>query len=141
MNNYSPAYSRYVLFVLTATYTCSYLDRYVLSVLIEPIKADLGMSDTQLGLLGGLAFALLYTLAGIPIARFADKHNRRNIIALSLTAWSAMTVACGFVKTYPQLLLARVGVGLGEAGCTPPSHSLIADYFPPEKRALSLIHI
>lgn len=134
----NPLYSRYVLLVLTATYTCSYLDRYVLSVLVEPIKADLGITDTQLGLLGGFAFALLYTLAGIPIARWADRGNRRNIVALGLTAWSAMTVACGFVKSFPQLLLARVGVGLGEAGCTPPSLSLIADYFPPSRRAMAL---
>ena len=134
----SPAYARYVLAILTITYTCSYLDRYVLSVLIEPIKAELGISDTYLGLLGGFAFAFLYTLAGIPIARLADKKSRRNIIALSLTAWSAMTIVCGLVKTFPQLLLARIGVGLGEAGCTPPSHSLIADYFPPEQRATAL---
>ena len=134
----SEAYSRYVLLVLMLTYTCSYLDRYVLSVLVEPIKADLGVSDTQLGLLGGLAFALLYTIAGIPIARLADRGNRRNIIAAGVAVWSLMTVACGFVKTFPQLLLARVGVGLGEAACTPPSHSLIADYFPAEKRATAL---
>ncbi|MFA7555263.1 MAG: MFS transporter [Spongiibacteraceae bacterium] len=136
--NYSPGYSRYVLFILMLTYTCSYLDRYVLSVLIEPIKADLGVSDTQLGLLGGFAFALLYTVAGIPIARLADRGNRRTIIAVGVTAWSIMTVACGLVKNFPQLVLARVGVGLGEAACTPPSHSLIADYFPPEKRATAL---
>jgi MFS family permease len=138
IGNESAGYARYVLAVLTLTYTCSYLDRYVLSVLIEPIKADLHLSDTQLGLLGGLAFALLYTLAGIPIARLADRGNRRSIIALGLTAWSAMTIACGLVRSFPQLLLARVGVGLGEAACTPPAHSLIADYFPPEKRATAL---
>lgn len=137
-NKNTTAYSHYVLFILTLTYTCSYLDRYVLSVLIEPIKADLNISDTQLGLLGGFAFALLYTIAGIPIARWADRGNRRSIIALGAAAWSIMTVSCGLVKTFPQFLLARVGVGLGEAACTPPAHSLIADYFPVKKRATAL---
>ncbi|HLS98986.1 MAG TPA: MFS transporter [Porticoccaceae bacterium] len=134
----SPGYARYVLAVMTLTYTCSYIDRYILSVLVEPIKAEFGVSDTLMGLLGGFAFALLYTLAGIPIARWADRGNRRTIIALGVTAWSLMTVACGFARSFFQLALARVGVGLGEAACTPPAHSLLADYFPPEKRATAL---
>ena len=134
----SPGYARYVLVILTLTYTCSYIDRYILSVLVEPIKAEFGVSDTLMGLLGGFAFALLYTLAGIPIARWADRGNRRTIIALGVAAWSLMTVASGFARSFLQLALARVGVGLGEAACTPPAHSLLADYFPPEKRATAL---
>lgn len=134
----SPGYARYVLVILTLTYTCSYIDRYILSVLVEPIKAEMGVSDTLMGLLGGFAFALLYTLAGIPIARWADRGNRRTIIAFGIAAWSMMTVACGFSRSFVQLALARVGVGIGEAACTPPSHSLLADYFPPEKRATAL---
>ena len=134
----SPGYARYVLAVLTLTYTCSYIDRYILSVLVEPIKAELGVSDTQMGFLGGLAFALLYTLAGIPIARWADRGNRRTIIALGVAVWSLMTVASGSTRSFTQLALARVGVGLGEAAGTPPAHSLLADYFPAEKRATVL---
>jgi MFS family permease len=131
-------YARYVLFLLTLTYTCSYIDRYILSVLVEPIKAELGVSDTQMGFLGGLAFALLYTIAGIPIARWADRGNRRSIIALGVAVWSLMTMASGLARSFAQLAMARVGVGLGEAACTPPAHSLLADYFPPEKRATVL---
>jgi predicted MFS family arabinose efflux permease len=133
-----PAYARYVLIILTLTYTCSYIDRYILSVLVEPIKAELGVSDTAMGFLGGFAFALLYTIAGIPIARWADRGNRRNIIAAGVAVWSLMTVACGMVKSFSHLVIARVGVGIGEAAGTPPSHSLLADYFPPEKRATTL---
>lgn len=133
-----PWYPHYVLAMLTLAYTCSYIDRYILSVLVEPIKAELGVSDTLMGLLGGFSFALLYTFAGIPIARWADRGTRRNIIAIGIAVWSVMTVACGLVRTFPQLVLARVGVGLGEAACTPPSHSLIGDYFPPGKRATAL---
>lgn len=132
------AYRYYVLAVLTLTYACSYIDRYVLSVLVEPIKAELNVSDTQMGMLGGLSFALLYTLAGIPIARWADRGTRRSIIAAGVAVWSAMTVICGLVRSYPQLFLARVGVGLGEAACTPPAQSLIGDYFPPHQRATAL---
>ena len=110
----------------------------ILAILVEPIKAEFALSDTQVGLLTGLAFAFFYATFGIPIARMADVGNRRNIIAWSLAAWSVMTVLCGMAQSFVQLLLARVGVAVGEAGAVPPSHSLIADYFSPEKRAMAL---
>jgi len=102
------------------------------------IKTDLGLSDTQLGLLTGFAFAIFYVTLGLPIARFADRNNRKNIVAISLTVWSAMTAISGFALNYWHLLLARIGVGVGEAGGSPPAHSIISDYFPPEKRATAL---
>ncbi len=109
----------------------SYMDRFVLSILQEPIKLEFGLSDTQLGLLTGTAFVVLYTILGIPIAQWADRGNRRTIMTLCIAIWSVMTAACGVAQNYVQLLLARVGVGIGEAGTLPPSHSLIGDYFPP----------
>lgn len=123
------------LFLLTLTYFFSYMDRQILAILLELIKADLSLSDTQLGLLSGLAFAIFYAGLGIPVARLADRRNRRNIIAWSLIIWSAMTALCGLAQNFGQLLLARIGVGIGEAGSSPPSHSIIADLYPPEKRA------
>ena len=123
------------LFLLTLTYFFSYMDRQILAILLEPIKADLKLSDTQLGLLSGLAFAIFYATLGIPVARLADRSNRRNIIAASLALWSAMTAVCGLAQNFVQLLLARIGVGIGEAGSSPPSHSIIADLYPPERRA------
>lgn len=123
------------LLLLTVTYFFSFMDRQILAILLEPIKADLKLSDTQLGLLSGLAFAIFYAGLGIPVARFADRSNRRNIIAISLAIWSAMTALCGLAQNFVQLLLARIGVGIGEAGSSPPSHSIIADLYPPEKRA------
>lgn len=125
----------YVLFILTLVYTFSFIDRQILVILSEPIKNELGLSDTQLGLLTGLAFAALYVILGLPIARIADKGNRKNIIVLSLSIWSFMTTISGAVTSFTQLLLARIGVGIGEAGGSPPSHSIISDYFPPKKRA------
>jgi MFS family permease len=107
----------------------------LLAILQEAIKADLDLSDTQLGLLTGFAFAVFYVTAGIPIARWADRSNRRNIVALSLFIWSFMTAISGLVQNYLQLLLARIGVGVGEAGGSPPSHSIISDIFPAESRA------
>lgn len=126
---------RLTLALLTLTYFFSYMDRQILSILLELIKADLALSDTQLGLLSGLAFAVFYATLGIPVARFADRSNRRNIIAAALTIWSAMTALCGLAQNFTQLLLARIGVGIGEAGSSPPSHSIIADLYPPERRA------
>jgi MFS family permease len=123
------------LALLTFTYFFSYMDRQILAILLELIKADLVLDDTQLGLLTGFAFALFYAVLGIPVARLADRHNRRNIVAISLTIWSVMTAACGFAQNFVQLLLARIGVGVGEAGSSPPSHSIIADLYPAEKRA------
>jgi MFS family permease len=135
---YSQRYRAYVLLVLTGVYTFNFIDRQILVIIQESIKAELGLSDTQLGLLTGLAFALFYVTLGIPIARFADRSNRRNIVALALAIWSAMTALSGLVGNYVQLLLARIGVGVGEAGGSPPAHSIISDYFPAEQRATAL---
>ncbi|UCE86001.1 MAG: MFS transporter [Deltaproteobacteria bacterium] len=134
----SPAYANYVLGVLFTVYVINFIDRQVLAVFIGPIKQEFGVSDTAMGLLVGFAFALFYTFAGIPIARWADRGNRRSIIALGLAVWSAMTAACGLTRSFAQLALARVGVGIGEAAGSPPAHALIADYFPPHKRATAL---
>lgn len=128
----------YALAILTIVYVFNFVDRQILVILQVPIREELGLNYTQLGLLTGIAFAALYTTLGIPIARLADRSNRRNIIAVSLTAWSAMTVACGFAQNYIQLLLARMGVGVGEAGGSPPAHSMISDMFTAEKRATAL---
>ncbi|WP_337846696.1 MFS transporter [Sphingomonas sp.] len=123
------------LILLTAAYFFSYMDRQILAILQEDIKAELLLSDTQLGLLAGFAFAIFYATLGLPVARWADKSNRVNIIAVALALWSAMTAVCGLAQNFVQLLLARIGVGIGEAGSSPPSHSIIADLYPPEKRA------
>ncbi len=134
----SPAYAAYVLTILFLVYVFNFIDRQVLAILIGPIKQDLGVSDTVIGLLGGFAFAVFYTLAGIPIARWADRGSRRNVVAISLTLWSVMTAATGLARNVGHLALARIGVGVGEAGGSPPSHSLLCDYFPPERRATAL---
>ncbi len=123
------------LTLLTLTYFFNYMDRQILAILLERIKADLVLTDTQLGLLSGLVFAIFYATLGIPVARLADRTSRRNIIAVSLTIWSAMTAMCGLAQNFTQLMLFRIGVGIGEAGSSPPSHSIIADLYPPEKRA------
>ena len=133
----SRGYSHYVLVVLTLMYTFNYLDRYVLTILVVPIQAELGLSDTVMGFLLGPAFAIFYTGLGIPIARLADRRSRRLILSLSFVAWSAMTALAGFARTGFQLAATRVGVGIGEAGGTAPAHSLISDYFPPERRAFA----
>ncbi len=126
------------LALLTLVYFFSFMDRQILSILLEAIKADLKLSDTQLGLLSGLVFAVFYATLGIPIARLADRSSRRNIIAVSLAVWSVMTAACGLAQNFVQLMLARIGVGVGEAGSGPPSHSIIADLYPPDKRASAM---
>jgi len=136
--DFSVGYKRFALVMLTIVYAFNFIDRQILVILQEPIKADMGLSDTQLGLLSGFTFALVYVVAGIPIAYWADRGNRRNIVALSLTVWSGMTAISGFAQSYGQLLLARIGVGLGEAGGSPPAHSMISDYYPPEKRGRAL---
>jgi predicted MFS family arabinose efflux permease len=133
----SKRYRNYVLGVLTLVYAVNFIDRQLLSILQESIKFDLGLSDTQLGYLG-ISFAVFYVFAGIPIARWADKSNRRNIISFSIAGWSVMTVLTGAVQNFWQLLAARVGVGIGEAGCSPPAHSIITDMYPSEKRATAL---
>jgi MFS family permease len=134
----SVGYRNYVLGVLFTVYVINFIDRQVLSVFIDPIKAEFEVSDTAMGLLVGFAFALFYTFAGIPIARLADRGNRRTIIALGLAVWSGMTVASGLARSFVQLAVARVGVGIGEAAGSPPAHSLISDYFPLNKRATAL---
>jgi MFS family permease len=135
INPVSSGYRRYALWVLLIIYTLNFLDRQVVNILAEPIKRDLGLADWQLGMMTGLAFAIFYTVLGIPIARMAETKNRPFIIGASVAAWSAFTVLCGFTQNFWQLILARIGVGVGEAGCTPPAHSLITDYVPREKRA------
>ena len=135
---FSPAYRNYALGMLMLAYTANYVDRQILSILLQPIKMELGLSDTQLGFLSGITFALFYATLGIPIAVWADRGNRRNIISLALTVFSGMTVVCGSVTSFAQLALARIGVGVGEAGSSPPAHSMISDMFPPEKRASAM---
>lgn len=129
---------RYALGLLLVIYIFNFLDRQVVNILAEPIKVDLGLSDTQLGLLTGLAFAAFYTVLGLPIARLAEKSNRVKIISAAVAVWSIFTVLCGLAANFTQLLLARIGVGVGEAGCSPPAHSLISDYVPAAKRASAL---
>ena len=116
----------------------NYMDRYMLAVLLPAIKADLQLSDTQIGFITGLAFTLFYAIMGIPIARLADRYSRKNIIAIALSVWSAMTALCGLAQNFMQLAVARIMVGVGEAGASPPSHSLIADLFPVETRARAI---
>lgn len=132
--HFSEAYRRYALGLLLVVYIFNFVDRQILTILAEAIRLDLDLSDSALGFLGGLAFALFYTIAGIPIARWADRGVRRSIIAAGLLAWSAMTAVTGLARSFTDLALARVGVGLGEAACSPPAHSLLSDYFPPERR-------
>ena len=134
----SPRYRLVVLAMLVLVYTFNFIDRQIVGILAVPIKAELGLSDTQLGLMGGLAFALFYTLLGIPIAMLADRSNRTRIITVALVLWSAMTAVCGLAQNFVQLFLARLGVGVGEAGGVAPSYSLVADYFPPHQRARAL---
>lgn len=129
---------RYTLIILTIIYAFNFLDRQILVILQEPIKADMGLSDAQLGILTGLAFAVFYVTAGIPIAYWADRGNRRNIIALALTIWSAMTAFTGLVQNYVQMVIARIGVGVGEAGGSPPSHAMISDLYPEKQRATAM---
>ncbi|MEP1595397.1 MAG: MFS transporter, partial [Halieaceae bacterium] len=138
-NHYdNPKAAYYALGMLTVVYSFNFIDRQLLAILQESIKLDLGLSDSQLGLLTGFAFAVFYVTAGIPIARWADHANRRNIVAGSLFIWSFMTALSGLVQNYWQLVLARIGVGIGEAGGSPPSHSMISDIFPPNRRATAL---
>lgn len=133
-----PAYAWYVVVVLTLGYVVSFLDRQIFALLVEPIRADLNLTDTQVSLIGGLAFAIFYTLLGIPIGRMADRGSRRAIIAWGITIWCCMTAACGLARNYWQLFLARVGVGIGEATLNPSALSLISDYFPRERRGRAI---
>ena len=132
------SYKKYVIGILLVVYTLNFIDRQIIAILSPAIKADLGINDTQLGLLKGFAFAMFYAVFSIPIARLADKKNRVTIISTSIALWSAMTALCGAAGNFWQLLWARVGVGIGEAGCSPPAHSLVSDYFHKEERATAL---
>ena len=132
---FTTGYTNYVLGILFLVYVMNFVDRQILSILVEPIKASLDASDTQMGFLTGFAFAIFYTTFGIPLARWADRGVRRSIIAMGLTVWSVMTGLCGFAQSFIHLALARIGVGIGEAAGSPPAHSLISDFFPPERRA------
>ena len=131
-------YSYVVAAALSVVYVFNFLDRQFLTVLQEPVKAELHLSDSQLGMLTGLAFALFYTVCGIPIAAMADRSSRVRIITLASATWSVFTAACGFAGSFAMLMAARIGVAVGEAGGSPPSYSIISDYFPPRKRATAL---
>jgi predicted MFS family arabinose efflux permease len=128
----------YTLGVLVVVFTSSHIDRQIVAILGQPIKEALEISDTQLGLLTGVMFAVFYATLGMPMAMWADRRNRRNLIAFSIALWSGMTALCGLAQNYIQLLLARIGVGVGEAGSNPPSHSIIADLYGPTERATAL---
>lgn len=131
-------YAWYVVAVLALANASAFIDRQVLGLLVGPIRRDLGISDTQMGVLYGLAFAAFYTLLGLPIGRLADRGSRRAIVGIGIGAWSVMTVLCGLARSYDQLLLARFGVGIGEAALAAPALSLLSDYFPAERRATAL---
>lgn len=135
---YSGGYRTWVLFILIVVYTFNFIDRQILGILKEPVKADLGLTDSQLGWLGGWAFAIFYAVMGVPIAYLADRTNRTWIMTISLTLWSGFTAICGLAMNYWQLFLARLGVGVGEAGGVAPAYSIIADYFPPDQRGRAL---
>lgn len=130
--------AQWSLAMLVIVNVMSQLDRQIMSVLVEPIRKDLGLSDTEIGILVGIAFAFFYTIAGLPLARIADRGNRRNLIVAALTLWSLMTAACGLARNYVELFVARVGVGIGEAGCAPSAQSILSDSFPPERRGRAL---
>ena len=134
----SAAYRAYVLFALIVVYTFNFIDRTLIGILGEDIRQTFGLSDTMIGLLSGIVFALFYTILGIPVAMLAERRNRTTIITIAMALWSGMTAFCGLAQNTFQFAMARMMVGVGEAGCSPPSHSLISDYFPPEKRSTAL---
>ncbi len=134
----SPRRRGWILALLILAYTFNFIDRQIVGILAGPIKAELHLSDTELGVMGGLSFALFYTALGLPIAWLADRWSRTWIMTIALTLWSACTAACGLVGNFSQLFLARMGVGVGEAGGVAPAYSLISDYFPKEARARAL---
>ncbi|WP_442866746.1 spinster family MFS transporter [Aurantiacibacter sp. MUD61] len=133
-----PAKANFVLAMLLLVYIFNFLDRMMLSILAAPIQADLGLSDTQMGLLGGLAFAVLYSTLAVPLSSVADRTSRSWVITIALVFWSAFTALCGMAQNFWQIFLARVGVGVGEAGGVAPSYAIIGDYFPPRRRATAL---
>lgn len=134
----SDAYRRYVLFMMTVVATLNFVDRQLMSILLEPIRNEFGLSDTQLGFLTGLAFAIFYALMGFVLAKIADTGNRRNLISAAIALWSIMTALCGAAVGFFTLLLARIGVGVGESGSAPAIQSMLADYYPPQKRASAI---
>jgi len=134
---FSKNYKWYVLFMLTIVGALNYFDRQLIVILQEPIKAELRLSDTQLGLMTGLAFAIFYCSVGIPIARYADRNNRKNVVGISLAVWSFMTAITGFVGSFFQMLMVRIGVGVGEAGGSPASQAILSDYFKKEERPVA----
>ncbi|MFT7246973.1 MAG: MFS family permease [Candidatus Azotimanducaceae bacterium] len=138
VEQFSSSYKWYTLGVLTTVYIFSFIDRQILVILQESIKTDLGLMDWQLGMLSGISFAIFYVVMGIPIARMADKGSRRNIVAVAIATWSLMTALSGMAQNFVHLLLARIGVAVGEAGGSPPAHSMISDIFPPQQRATAL---
>ena len=135
---YSPAYAWFVVAILMMAYVFSFVDRQILNLMVGPIRADLGITDTQMSLLMGFSFAIFYTIMGIPLGRMADSKSRRGLITVGIIVWSVMTALCGFAKHYWHLFLCRIGVGVGEAALSPAAYSMIADYFPPEKRATAI---
>jgi MFS family permease len=134
----SNGYRWYVVWLLFAVYVLNFVDRQILTILVEPIRKEFNFSDTQMGLLGGFAFAVVYSVLGVPIARIADRASRVNIISLALFAWSFFTVLTGRATSFAQLFAARVCVGIGEAGCTPPAYSIIGDYFEKARRTTAI---
>jgi len=137
-NDISRGARRYTMVVLAVVYMFNFVDRQILSILLPAIRDEFEVGDAVLGLLAGTAFALFYVVLGIPIARLADRWNRRNLIALAVAVWSGMTALSGLAANIWQLTLARIGVGVGEAGCSPPAHSMIADLYPPEQRSSAM---
>jgi MFS family permease len=131
-------YAWYVVGVLTFVYVFSFIDRQILNLLVGPIRRDLEISDTQMSLLMGFSFALFYTVCGIPLGWLADRYSRRTIIAIGFVFWSMMTAGCGLAQNFWQMLMLRMGVGVGEAALSPSAYSLISDYFPPKKRATAI---
>lgn len=136
--NASDRYGWFVLAILFFVYMLNFLDRQLLSILAKPIQDSIGVSDSEIGLLGGLYFAMFYCVLGVPVAWLADRTNRVRVLAIACALWSAATIACGLTRTYPQLAMARMSVGIGEAGGVPPSYSIISDYFPPARRGMAL---
>jgi MFS family permease len=135
---FSESYKRGVLVALTLAYALNFVDRTIVGIIGQPMKESLGMTDAQLGLLGGFAFAILYTIMGVPIARLAERVSRVDVMAVCITIWSAFTALCGLAPNFITMFAMRVGVGIGEAGCSPPAHSLISDYYEPKRRASAL---
>lgn len=128
----------YTVAVLFLAYTVAFIDRAILSIIVEPMRRDLSINDTQVGLLAGFAFVIFYVGLGVPLGLVADRWNRKRLITISIVFWSAMTAACGLARTFGQLFVARIGVGVGEAGLSPASYSLIADLFPSNRRGAPL---